>query len=93
MVTIFLLVAVRAKVKVDNKDLSRTGFLLVYSNAIRLHPLLKLLFFSATLGNSWQNLLRLAQKAGYSQMAISTPLFLLNSDAQNHITTTIKIAN
>jgi hypothetical protein len=80
-------------VKVDNTDLSLSGFLLVYSNAIRLHPRLKLLFFSGPLENGGQNLLRLAQKAGYSQMAISTNMFLLNSDAQNHITTTIETAS
>jgi hypothetical protein len=61
----FLLVAVGASVKADNTNVCRLGFLLVYSNAIRLHLLLKLLFFSAPLENGWQNLLRLAQKAGY----------------------------
>jgi hypothetical protein len=80
-------------VKVGSTDVSLSGFSHFYLNAIRLHPLLKQLFFSGPVENVGQNLLRLVQKAGDSRMAKSTNKFPLYSDVQNRITTTIETAN
>jgi len=79
--TVFLLVAVGVSVKADNINVSPKGFSRFHSNAIRLPPLLKRLFFSAQL-SYWRakSSLNSLEKLGVDKWQYPLFWFLLYSD-------------
>ena len=92
--TVFLLVAVGVSVKADNINVSPKGFSRFHSNAIRLHPLLKRLFFSTQL-SYWRakSSLNSLEKLGVDKWQYPRLCFSCTRIYFHGITTTIETAS